>query len=1454
MATASKGDDDSIFKTPALPPPRKAAFSNSLLKPHFAINPVGSPLSLGISAPNTPQSELSDCSYLQLQGVPENSSYFCAASAVDVNVTYQEHLKETLNRIEMNLIENRYRQQEIIEKLLKLELDEEDEPSRRAITANIIKPPFFKSRAYPGGPPLNSEALRIRQEDMQRPLVTNLKRLDWTASDRRLLFNGVKQQCVSMMMKPYIDKQSILAHKLDSLNPYEMDQRRQLAEELNQSEIEMRSLKEKPPKDEIVLGARQRPDIDWVYISMHLFSNQRDPDDCKLHWQNFLHPSVNKDTWSTDESKLLLKTVELHQAKQPFVLTNSEPQSKNSRRHINWKQVAILHGNRRTAFDCFQNYMSKLFSTRGWSQQELRLLRRAVNTFQFQHKISWCKIADLFESRSPVECHDKVRKMTNNSFRQGRWSPDEDLLLLKAVEKHGIGKWMKIRREVPQRTDNQCRERYLFQLSGLYVKESWTKAADETLIDLMLKHGPTNDCAIIAEKTLKKPRKEIYRRFRYLVDSEKQGREVQHRTAVRKAKMTGTAERLREQSMADQVIDMHKNLFSKEAQTEKPSLKRTKPVKKPAPLLSIRTKYMKLGDKLKLLEPDMIDSSFLKSELKKNLPKFIYPPNFHGSTRLEKIENNLDEAIFQRCLPKHSTTFTLSSFLDREVVKEPNDRQMAGLMSQLITMLKIDYLGAWNALKLKSSPEFREAVTSAARERAENKERILNSQLFLNSVRKSIEEGKPIVEECFKEKLDMLYELRNDESVQEMVKEFAANTHSPPKPPEVRTHVVQFPTCVVLPVPTKDAIDDDMLDVELPSADQLDEFEEKTVDELIECLEDEEAGNMNFDIFTSDTEKSPNKRLQILAESLEEQSDNSKQPLFAKVDEIENNNYISDFFRAKYNEFDQDLTVRELIKRFPIKAKSSDTSDDVSRQFFIENYGTGIVPGETNPYIRTIIESNSTFSTIIQGNVIFQLVNVETNAGKRTLAVPLGRLPFNINDGGKSIHLIPEAGNSKVFEVPTFEKMNESKNFVYDLLEKCRSEKSLAKANSLLESAIGPTFITSDEKIKIQEWVKDMKIETNPVYLMVPLISPNWTLLDMWKKLVAQSPNLLCRGLVCYKHARTNRAMMRLARSMFQDNSEPFKYKQAEIAFQLAVYFSKDNCHRTTSTVHRRLYQPIKEVPAMTSMENAWQQALSEDNDKLLKLHANLFERSDRVQSILDEMKATPVYQLFKNRLFALLLFSKAMSETGPRDFGNPNKEVNNNRSKKTTKETLTLFKHFTRKRCNKPKESWFHGIEPGEDQFEVLRRIQRELQSDLSVRDEPLQCNNSSLAPPPAKKSRRKATKKGTPVAPDVVEVPRVVMLNDHLSAKSIQNGVPQSNAFDNQMQIKCEILNVISEYQNSTISSGSSAASGLAAESNSQPESSSNACTTKKRKRDSEGCSNLSSEPVNQSLPTFE
>ena len=53
------------------------------------------------------------------------------------------------------------------------------------------------------------------------------------------------------------------------------------------------------------------------------------------------------------------------------------------------------------------------------------------------------------------------------------------------------------------------------------------------------------------------------------------------------------------------------------------------------------------------------------------------------------------------------------------------------------------------------------------------------------------------------------------------------------------------------------------------------------------------------------------------------------------------------------------------------------------------------------------------------------------------------------------------------------------------------------------------------------------------------------------------------------------------------------------------------------------------------------------------------------MQSILDEIKATAVYQLFRSRLYALLLFPKAMSEAGPREIGKETSgEVNNNASK----------------------------------------------------------------------------------------------------------------------------------------------------------------------------------------------
>ena len=717
----------------------------------------------------------------------------------------------------------------------------------------------------------------------------------------------------------------------------------------------------------------------------------------------------------------------------------------------------------------------------------------------------------------------------------------------------------------------------MFQLSGNYVKESWTKAADETLIDLMLKHGPTADCAIIAEKTLKKQRKEIYRRFRYLLENQRKGTEASHRKTVRRTQLTETADRLREQNMTDQIIAIHQNLVNNSSENKQNTPKPSKLIKKPASLIHNKvTKHLKLGDKLKMLEPEMIDAQFLKSEFKKNLPKYKHPPIFYSTSRLEKLDHYLDEIIFRNCLPKHSTSFTLSPNLENpeeSETKEPKEKELAGLMTQLITLLKIDYLGAWRILKLKSSPEFRESITSLSIAKDPNeKERILNPKLFLNNARKLMEEGHLIVKECFKDKLHYLYELRSNPIVQSVVKEVAEKTHSPPKGPIVRTQIVQYPTCVVLPTPG--AYEDDASS-EIFGSEQLDEYEEKTVDELIECLEDEEPGTMNFDLFTSDNENSPSKKARNFEAPLKSKTGND---ILIEQNGQQGDN-ISHFLTAKSGKlegFDQDMKVKELIKKFPIR-RADDPSDDISRDFFIENYGFKIIPGETSQYIRVLVEGNSFFSTIIQRDLMWQLVNVDTNRGKRTLAIPIASVPFEVNDGGKEIHFLPEAGASQTFELPVFEKLEKSPLPMSDLIEKYRAQKALEQANTLLESAIGRTFMTTDEKIKFQDWVRDMPQDNNLENLTVPLVAPNKAVLDLWKRLDSQSANLLCKGLVCYKHARSNRTMMKVARKMFEQNTDPFKYKMAEIAFQLGVYFTVDKS-KTMSTVHKLLYQPIRNV------------------------------------------------------------------------------------------------------------------------------------------------------------------------------------------------------------------------------------------------------------------------------------
>ncbi|PIN21839.1 Transcription factor, Myb superfamily [Handroanthus impetiginosus] len=66
---------------------------------------------------------------------------------------------------------------------------------------------------------------------------------------------------------------------------------------------------------------------------------------------------------------------------------------------------------------------------------------------------------------------------------KGQWTPEEDGLLMKLVEKHGVRKWSTIAQMLPGRIGKQCRERWHNHLKPNIKKDRWSEEEDRILIE-----------------------------------------------------------------------------------------------------------------------------------------------------------------------------------------------------------------------------------------------------------------------------------------------------------------------------------------------------------------------------------------------------------------------------------------------------------------------------------------------------------------------------------------------------------------------------------------------------------------------------------------------------------------------------------------------------------------------------------------------------------------------------------------------------------------------------------------------------------------------------------------------------------------------------------------------------------------------------------------------------------
>uniref|UniRef100_A0A4W5QDY7 Small nuclear RNA activating complex, polypeptide 4 n=1 Tax=Hucho hucho TaxID=62062 RepID=A0A4W5QDY7_9TELE len=225
-------------------------------------------------------------------------------------------------------------------------------------------------------------------------------------------------------------------------------------------------------KEDELMGGRY-DDHDWQKISNIDFEGIREAEDIKSFWQNCLHPSINKASWKEDEIEML-KEVAVKYG------------------HHNWDQIADKLGTNRTPFMCLQTYQRYIctdFKRRMWGGVEDDILRELVEKMRIGNYIPYTQISYFMEGRDSCQLMYRWTQVLDPTLKKGYWSKEEDEMLLRAVAKHGVGNWWKMRQDVPGRNDGQCRDRYVDVLIGNVKKGPFDEEEKAQLRQLVEKYG-----------------------------------------------------------------------------------------------------------------------------------------------------------------------------------------------------------------------------------------------------------------------------------------------------------------------------------------------------------------------------------------------------------------------------------------------------------------------------------------------------------------------------------------------------------------------------------------------------------------------------------------------------------------------------------------------------------------------------------------------------------------------------------------------------------------------------------------------------------------------------------------------------------------------------------------------------------------------------------------------------
>ena len=329
----------------------------------------------------------------------------------------------------------------------------------------------------------------------------------WPSKDREALAAAIRQQNQRLLLDALVDRLR---------NSPQPDEGHAFTMQDFQGAVEQVNAMDKRELAMNVVG------LDWQRIARAVPG--RTVEECRVEWMTSEHPLINRAEWTGEEvARLRRLTVDLTAS-----ITSSNSRAAAVLRAADfWTSVADALGTNRTAFQVasyYQAFLNPRMSLGRWTSSEDTILLQTVAELG-PH---WNIVAEYLDGRTGQQCMHRYMKSARPDIKKGRWTTEEDEALRKAVEQvlvelslaeestcpsalpslahhqpqndtdaneHAKRKerkinWSAVARLVPNRTDSQCRERWLNSLDpDLYANTPWAEAEDELLTQLVAKHG-----------------------------------------------------------------------------------------------------------------------------------------------------------------------------------------------------------------------------------------------------------------------------------------------------------------------------------------------------------------------------------------------------------------------------------------------------------------------------------------------------------------------------------------------------------------------------------------------------------------------------------------------------------------------------------------------------------------------------------------------------------------------------------------------------------------------------------------------------------------------------------------------------------------------------------------------------------------------------------------------------